>query len=461
MITLLGHVDNPQEAISNHLKESERTGIAFSWHLQEYWRPSDHIISLATIFCTKDNLKECIVSDQVEFLLEEAELIKSYEDFVHLSEKAGLTRLQLDQPLSLQPLHIAKPWGQEIWFTGIEERGVCLIETLPLPWLISMAPEALTGLPYEDPILLKILDPQPTPVYGDLYFEMHEEKREVYVVTHLDEMAWPEETGAIRFGFEPSVFSDYSSTSAFLSAYEQAVSTYEKTRRSIDSQLDDLREEDGVGVNEIVSPDRLLAWRSKISPALIESELEQRETMENFTHIERLKKGDVIQVPPMTPHALQHGVRVIEFQSPHYERFIISFAQKVMTQDHWDTKEALAKVDLEKLLLANPLNENPVNNIELVSNKDGCLIEKIVSFDRFEAYRINLEQGATYAGDYETYVIVIGLTGKLVTGKIEIEPEAAYYLTTLASPFLMECDEPIGASFLLALPVNPDKPLGE
>src|SRR5690625_7657891 len=42
--------------------------------------------------------------------------------------------------------------------------------------------------------------PLPVEVVGDLYFELHEEKREVYVVTSIDPQAWPEGIGAIRYG---------------------------------------------------------------------------------------------------------------------------------------------------------------------------------------------------------------------------------------------------------------------
>lgn len=455
MITILGLVDDPQEAISNCLKTSAMPGVAFCWHLQEYWRKPDRKIGLAAIFYSKQNHRECIISDQVELLLEEAKLIKSHEDFVLLAEKTGLTRLQLGQPLALEPIHIAKPWGQEIWFTGIEERGVCRIGSVPFPWLLSMAPEALTGLAYEDPVLLKILDPYPTSVYGDLYFEMHEQKQEVYVVTRIDEQVYPDGTGAIRLGFEPNIFRDYSSKKEFFSAYQKAVSAYEKTRRSLDKEIDELKLEEGIDINDVVSPDMTASWESKLSPALVQKEQEQRQSMNKFTHLEKLKNGDIIKVPTLTPHSLQHGVRVIEFQSPHYERFIISFAQKVMTQDHWDTKEALAKIDLNESGKVATLAESAVNKTQLISNEDGCRIEKIVSFDRFEGYRIHLQQGATYDGDFETYAIVIGLTGKIQAGKTQIKPEDAFYFTAMASPFTLLCDTPKGASFLLALPTKP------
>ena len=67
-----------------------------------------------------------------------------------------------------------------------------------------------------------------------------------------------------------------------------------------------------------------------------------RQEMNSFTSMHTLRVGDVISIPTYTPHALQHGVRAIEFQTPHYERQILSFAQKVLTQSDWDTESAIA-----------------------------------------------------------------------------------------------------------------------
>jgi hypothetical protein len=163
--------------------------------------------------------------------------------------------------------------------------------------------------------LLKILDPSSTPVLGDLYFELHEEKREVYVVTHIDREAWPDGVGYIRYGFAPERVGQFANEAEFRSAYLAAVQAYESVRRALDS------------LPEGAEPDReLLA----LEPVL-------REGMNSFTGLRALRVGDVVEVPLLVPHALLHGVRTVEFQTPTYERKILSFAQKVLTQDHWDT----------------------------------------------------------------------------------------------------------------------------
>jgi len=215
-------------------------------------------------------------------------------------------------PLPLRPTCIPKPWGQEIWYTGVEERGVCCFGDeecrVPIPWLQAVLPD--TGTAGEALVLLKILDPLPTPVKGDLYFELHEEKREVYVVTRVDPQAWPDGTGYIRYGFDPARVRDHASPQQFRASYLQAVAHYESVRRELD------------------------ALEGQPSEALLAREVALRESMNAFTHLRPLAVGDVVVVPLRLPHSLQHGVRTIEFQTPVYERKILSFAQQVLTQDH-------------------------------------------------------------------------------------------------------------------------------
>lgn len=195
--------------------------------------------------------------------------------------------------------------------------------------------------------LLKILDPFPDPVYGDLYFELHEEKREVYVVTRVDPASWPAGRGAIRYGFDLQVRAEYPDEQAFRSAYLRSVRAYEQVRREIDRCEDAWRNAEGYRPNDLVPATTLRRWRAAHPPALRRAEVEARRAMERFTQLLPVGVGDVIQVPTRLPHALQHGVRTVEFQTPVYERRILSFAQKVLTQDHWDTAAAVQQMRLE------------------------------------------------------------------------------------------------------------------
>ena len=116
-------------------------------------------------------------------------------------------------PLELLPSCIPKPWGQEIWYTGVEQRGVCRFATggdgcTPIPWLQAVLPEAAAGVVRATAAVVEDTGSGAAAVItGDLYFELHEQKREVYVVTQVDERAWPDGVGYIRFGFDPGTSS--------------------------------------------------------------------------------------------------------------------------------------------------------------------------------------------------------------------------------------------------------------
>jgi hypothetical protein len=315
--------------------------------------------------------------------------------------------LDFSQPFCLQPVHIPKPWGQEIWYTGMEVRGVSQVATetgaTPLTWLLSLAQDAVLGVGQQQLNLLKILDPLPEEVFGDLYFELHEKKREVYIVTHVDRSAWPDGVGAIRYGFSADKRKQFSDDATFVAAYQQAVRDYALIRRDIDAQLDVLRERDGFAENAPVSALQMQQWLQEVSASQKEKELVLRKTMESFTALRSLHEGDVLAVPLRTPHALQHGVRTIEFQTPVYERKILSFAQKVLTQSHWDTEEALQLAELDA----------PADQLfPVLCDVDGVRLEQIVQFDDFIVQRLSLEPNAIFvcktAGSYVLLITVIG-----------------------------------------------------
>ena len=286
-------------------------------------------------------------------------------------------------PVRLSPVHIAKPWGQEIWFTGMEARGESQVvnsdgQALPISRYLSRDPEQATrGQPL---LLLKILDPKAEPVLGDLYFEVHEEKREVYVVTHIAAGT----QGAIRFGMDQAVRASFASDAAFRRAYLEAVQAYERVRRRIDSGESGFEED----------------------------ELTLRAAMNRFTKLRDLHVGDVVSVSPWTPHALQHGVRVVEFQTQTYERFIVSFAQQVVTQDHWDTAHAVAHMRLD------PPDE-PAHEVV----QDG--VERIARFDHFNAWRVSQAAGTIHLPQGLPYAVAIAVGGSITVGGLALQAEEA------------------------------------
>ena len=329
--------------------------------------------------------------------------------------------IPLHRPLPLSCTRIPKPWGQEIWYTGVEERGVCHFEgeggqTVPLPWLLETLSATLTG-GHRELILLKILDPLPAEVWGDLYFELHEEKREVYVVTRVDKEAWPDGIGAIRFGFDTEVVARYPDEVAFKDAYRDSIAAYEHVRREIDGLLDQKRQCAGLALNEAVSPQQLQDWQAELPGELMQQESTRRHAMEAFTRFMPLRVGDVVRVPCFTPHSLQHGVRTVEFQTPVYERKILSFAQKVLTQGHWDTDEAVSMMQIETA------EEEPLIEVD---SGPGVRAERIVDFDDFEVQRWQIQPGSEHRLLLQgRYALVMTVEGEASINGFRLMPESA------------------------------------
>ncbi len=300
-------------------------------------------------------------------------------------------KIQYTQPVRLVPVSVPKPWGQEIWFTGMEVRGESRVLTtdgqaLPISTYLQHDTHAASA--NESVLLLKILDPKPDPVSGDLYFEVHSEKREVYIVTHVDAAAWPNGLGGIRFGMSQEKRAELGDE-ALRTEYLKAVQSYEKVRRAIDAGTQ--------------------------SPFLVMQEMALRKRMESFTHLRPLRVGEVVHVPIWFPHALQHGVRVVEFQTATYERLIVSFAQKVLTQDHWDTETAIRGMSLDPGVVQPP---------EVISKG----IERIARFDHFNVWRTQHHAGVFSLPEHIPYAVVMAVGGSARVGDLALEAECAAFI---------------------------------
>jgi mannose-6-phosphate isomerase class I len=166
--------------------------------------------------------------------------------------------------------------------------------------------------------------------------------------------------------------------------------------------------------------------------------------MDSFTHMRPLAVGDVVVVPLLMPHSLQHGVRTVEFQTPVYERQILSFAQRVLTQDHWDTPAAV-----EQMRLAPPEPEPFV----CLEQEDGVLVERIVDFSDFEVRRVKIEgsQGLNLA-PLQDYALVMVVEGDLAVGDASFGPEQALLMPRGWGGELAPVKPAQGLVFLLALP---------
>ncbi len=334
-------------------------------------------------------------------------------DLTEAANKVGSEPICLTQPLELETVSIQKPWGQEVWYSGIEQRGVSTVKSVPLPWLLSVFGDYLGCA--GSPMLLKILAPFPEPNLGDLYFEMHEKKIEVYVVTQIDPEAWPTGSGKIRYGFDQDVIKEFESVASFRDSYQLAVTEYRLIRNEVDAQLRSLKKQQGLVAGDLLAPAEYNKLIAQIDPELNAREEQLRKVMYRHTGMLDLSIGDVVTVAPMVPHSLQHGVRVIEFQTPHYERYILSFGQEVLTQDHWDTDSALAGARTEI--------STPAPTVQISPGLD-----LIADFDAFKVTRLILEPGNSANTQQTNYTMIIGVAGEMALDDLTaVGPEQAFF----------------------------------
>ena len=424
--TLSHREGEPLACFAQWMKHARVAGrlLLVEFPLTAYWLADKPSTPLTALYLDTGTAVYVAVTDR-ELIEDQSK--SPAEQYALWVSRHGVASYCCGEPIALSPLAIAKPWGREIWYTGVEERGVCRFATdsgeTPVPWLQAVVPDIALGRAGEALVLLKILDPVSEPVTGDLYFELHEEKQEVYVVTHIDPQAWPDGTGYIRMGFHPDKLQSFAEDSAgFRAAYLAAVESYEVVRRQIDA----------------------LPGDQQAALELKGREVALRGQMDDFSHLLPLRTGDVVKVPLLTPHSLQHGVRTVEFQTPVYERKILSFAQKVLTQDHWDTKEAVAQMRLQT---------EDEQSFDILAQKEGLLVERIVDFSDFEVRRICLDQsGVLELQSLPGYGLIMVVEGRLQIGLGDYGPEQALILPLGWRGELTPMEPASSVVLLLALP---------
>ena len=340
-----------------------------------------------------------------------------------------------EQSLRLEVLNIPKPWGHEGWYTGVEKRGVVKVTDeygkTELPYALNIFKKQVLADHPESLILLKTLNPVSEDVIGDLYYEMHEKKWEVYVVTEIDQTAWPSGTGIIKAGLHPEKIKDYQEihgskwVEVLLKNFRETIGEYEKIRRQIDDSTEDIPNE------------------------LHEQELKLRQKASNFVGDCQVKVGDIISFPVFQMHSLRHGIKVIEFQTPHYERLILMFAQKVLTQNHWDTDDALNKM--------LPVVYEPPE-LECLHKSSGLLIERFVDFPQFTADRICLEPETIWEDQLDgKYHLLITISGQASIipksgSPVKLNREEALFLPVGVGSYRLESTGEIPLICLKAIP---------
>ena len=204
------------------------------------------------------------------------------------------------KPLALVPATVEKPWGREIWHSGIEQRGESRVRIgeADLPLSRFLAEQGRS----QPVTLLKTLHP----TAGNLYIEVHATKSETYAVEQVAAGA------GLLLGVKQSqrrALGDEGFRAALLAAAQAA--------------------EAGTG-----------------SLCAVEAMLNRVE----------LQPGDTVTIPPRVPHSLRRGSTVVEFQTPTYERKILAASQPVVTQTSWDCAEAVAVMDLATVPSVERLN---------------------------------------------------------------------------------------------------------
>ena len=448
MLREIGQVEDPDATVNEWLASGRTEGgsaICFSWEQERKWLPDNNPIVLDAIVGIEPGESSwpyCLISDEPGRFRDVTNArLESHQDVLNLCMRAGLTPIHLGSPVPLYPVTVPKPWGKEIWFTGIEARGISRAGSTLLPYLRSVAPSLVDGTAAKAPapILLKVLAPHADPDFGELYFEAHREKTEVYVVTHIDAGAWPVGQGQIRLGFNTSKVRELGEDQ-FRHQYLAAAQDYRQLREVADEEFGAQRRQLGLARDVVVDLSTARAWQKGLPADTRRALADSRKVLDAFSNFVPLEVGDVVQVKPGIPHALQHGVNVVEFQTPHYERAILSFSQQVLTQDRWDTEEALEFVSF---------SQPPGPDIRLEHNQDGVRIENVANFDDFRVLRLNIEPGARHIVDVSTYSVIIGLRGELNRGSISAD--RAFYLPACAAHEITN-DTRDPAACLVALP---------
>lgn len=194
------------------------------------------------------------------------------------------------KPVTLLPATVDKPWGREIWYSGIEARGESCVQTgndtRPLSHFLASHGR-------QKPVtLLKTLHA----TAGHLYVEVHATKSEIYAVEQV------------------------SADEGMLLGVDQ-----NKRRKLGDAGL------------------RAALLAAAQAAEAADGKLDAVEALLERVH---LRVGDVVTIPASQPHCLRHGSTVVEFQTPVFERKILAASQPVKTQASWDCAAAVDLMDL-------------------------------------------------------------------------------------------------------------------
>jgi hypothetical protein len=111
---------------------------------------------------------------------------------------------------------------------------------------------------------------------------------------------------------------------------------------------------------------------------------------------------------------------VVEFQTPVFERKILSFAQRVLTQTDWDTEHAI-----RDMRLLPP----PGNGVLTLLDEGGARVERIADMPGFEVRRLQVEPGGELSvAVANRYALAMVLQGGISLPDCDLGPEQAAWL---------------------------------
>jgi pseudouridine synthase len=284
--------------------------------------------------------------------LEKNDLPKDSAELLdYISDAKGIPVIEPDKPIILSEGVLSKAWGAEIPFTMIEGRYVADVtdargtKKSKLPDVLKLFPGSFGVDPEKNLVLLKLLKPGSQPRVSDLYLEVHWEKYELYVVTAIDENAWPEGKARIVCGLNAQLVAEYKARygEAWREKYKQDF------RAASDRYKDEIYEEytskapKDKSFNDVIDkPEKTL--RDEIE----RKEIALRDAVYNFAGYKEVSVGDVLVFPRGTVHSLRHGIEVAEVLSFHYERGILVPTLQPVTsfEGIWFTDTAFAVMEM-------------------------------------------------------------------------------------------------------------------
>lgn len=400
------------------------------------WQKSENLYLHVRLVLSSEN--------NVKFFIKESNSAEVIDE-KHFSE------FDISLPIELSPIEIPKPWGKEVWYTGIEERGVSLAKVGSSLVRISSILSTFGSLVMDEkspqPILLKVLAPNSHPERGNLYYELHVEKQEVYIVSGINNPDGKTQ-GRMKYGINAKKLKEYESEESFKTAFKSSIKSYEKIRTEVESTFDKFRENDCINLTDSLTTKKLDEYYSKLPGELRQAELNAKKKVEEFVGWKTLKIGDVVAVETHVPHSLQHGVEVIEFQTPVYERRIISFDQKVLTQKNWDVDAAF-----EVMKLSAPLDAP----LKVLDENKSYKVEEVVKFSGFAVNKIHFESSYKLeSSNSHSLIFVLENDVLLASGskKMELFQGKAYFVPSCSAELIISPNNKPSCSVLVASPQN-------